>query len=346
MDIEKLITETFVEHEHVVPDDAAVLAAVRRRIDRGHRALRLPLVVAAGVMTVTLTAASVVVWQQVRVPEDGARTATPVSRAAIDPAITGVTMPFDLGWLPPGEVEHRVHRVNVGAVAAAPDVPLYGGEYMLRVTGDGQVYDVDVHQLRGISVDEAAFKSGGGNPVTVGGLRGVESAHTGTAAGYELYVARPGGGSVYVNVIAHPGSTRPGTRPADVGRRIAENVRFPGTTAIPPAFGLRDLPGGMRVCAFDVEVTSAGSRHGSKAGTHYSLGTCDTGTSIDVGTNPDAPEGTTGWPVQGHKTSHVDENGYRSLWVRGAVGDQSVVIAGRVPLRDLYEVGESLVLPR
>jgi hypothetical protein len=49
-------------------------------------------------------------------------------------------------------------------------------------------------------------------------------------ADYELYVAHPGGGSMYVHVSALYGSTAPTQQLIDVGRRIAHNIRFPGTT--------------------------------------------------------------------------------------------------------------------
>jgi hypothetical protein len=44
---------------------------------------------------------------------------------------------------------------------------VYGGEYMLTVTANGQVLNVDVQQLRMTSADEATVQSGPGNPVTI-----------------------------------------------------------------------------------------------------------------------------------------------------------------------------------
>jgi hypothetical protein len=55
--------------------------------------------------------------------------------------------------------------------------------------------------------------------------------------------------------------------------------------------------------------------------------------------------GTAGQPVQGHETRYVDENGYFKLFVVKAVKGKSVAIAGKVPLADLYDIGNRLVLP-
>ena len=59
MEIEKLLKDTFTEHEHVAPDSDAVLAAARRRIEN-RRAVSRPLAVAAGVVALTLAAVTVV----------------------------------------------------------------------------------------------------------------------------------------------------------------------------------------------------------------------------------------------------------------------------------------------
>ena len=49
--------------------------------------------------------------------------------------------------------------------------------------------------------------------------------------------------------------------------------------------------------------------------------------------------------MQGHATRYVDENGYHQLWVLNAVEGGPVVVAGRVPLADLYDIANRLVLP-
>jgi hypothetical protein len=256
-------------------------------------------------------------------------------------------MPFSLGWLPPGSVAYVARRVNIGAVSDAPDSPpLYGGEYMLTVTADDKILDVDVQQLRMVQADEAAFKSGPGSPVTINGQRGVESSHSDGPGGYELYVAHPDGGSMYVNVSAAPGSAAPTQQLINFGRRVAQNIRFPGTTTVTPAFSLRALPRGMRICSFDVEEGLRTSPAPSEINTSYSLGTCATMPPINLNAaDLPVPGGTPGRPVQGHKTRTTNENGYRGLWVLDAIGDVPVSIAGRVPLADLYDIANRLVLP-
>jgi hypothetical protein len=351
MDTENLITDTFTAHEHVAPDADTVFAATRQRIDRRRTVLSRPLAVAAGVVALTLAAVTVVALNRSD-SADNARVGAPPTDAqatgpATDPAAPGLAMPFDLGWLPQGEVDYLVHRINIGGADSDQDKPLYGGEYMLTVTINGQVIDVDVQQFRMVQVDEATFKSGPGSPVTINGQPGVESSVSDGPGGYELYMAHPDGGSMYVNVSPENGGTADAQQLTDIGRQIAQNIHFPGTTTVTPTFGLRDLPNGLRICAFDVEkgFGDAASDGGTEPRTSYSLGTCDTMPPLHVYVaDKDAPAGTAGQPVQGHKTSYVDENGYRTLWVLDAVEGAPVAIAGKVPLTDLYDVANHLVL--
>jgi hypothetical protein len=349
MNIESLIKETFTAHEQDAPDGDEVLAAARRRIDRGRTVPVRPLAVAAGVVALTLAAVTVVAVSRSG-PTDESEIAAPATKgtAPAERAIADLPMPYSLGWLPPGKVDYVTRRINIGAAADDLDKPLYGGEYMLSVTADGQVLDVDVQQMRMMPVDEAAFKSGPGNPVTINGRRGVESARAGGPDGYELYVAHPDGGSMYVHVGAGLGSTAPAQRLVEVGRRIAQNLEFPGTATVTPQFGLRTpLPGGMRICAFDVQEGTSLDQKQSEPYTNYSLGTCTTTPPIEVGTDDsDAPGGTPGRPVQGHPTRYLDDNGYRTLRVLDAVDGAPVAIAGSVPRDDLYEIANRLVLPR
>jgi hypothetical protein len=263
-------------------------------------------------------------------------------------AIADLRMPFDLGWLPPGKVDYVARRINVGSLTKDPNDVVYGGEYMIDVTANGQVLDIGVQEMRMTPVDEAAFKSGPGKPVTINGKRGIESALSTEEGGYELYLAHPDGGSIYVNVAAMPFSTAPVQRLADVGRQVAQNIQFPGTTTVTPDFGLRTpLPDGMRICAFDVGEASSLDENQSEPNTDYSLGTCTTAPPIDVGIRDvDAPAGTPGRPVQGHPTRYLDENGYRTLRVLDAVDGYPVAITGAVPQADLYKIANHLILPR
>jgi hypothetical protein len=354
MDTENLITETFTAHEHVVPDSDTVLTAARQRIDRGRTVLSRPVAVAAGVVALTLAAVTVVALNRSgSTPADNAQVGAPgeatgpASTGSTEPAVAGLPMPYSLDWLPPGKVDYVAQRINIGGASNDQEDPLYGGEYMLTVTAGGQVLDVDVQQFRMVSVDEATFKSGPGVPVTIKGQRGVESSVSDGPGGYELYVTRPDGGTMYVNVSAEHGSTATAQQLVGSGRQIAQNIRFPGTTTVTPAFGLRDLPNGLRVCAFDVEKGLAGSSDGSALSTSYELGTCATMPPIHVGVGntKDDTTGVPGQPVQGHATRYADENGYHRLWVLDAVDGAPVTIAGSVPQADLYDIANRLVLP-
>jgi hypothetical protein len=350
--VEKLLKDTFAAHEHVAPDSDQVLAYTRERIERRRTVLSRPLAVAAGVVVLTLAAVTVVVLNR---PTDKTQAAGPNGQAqpttsvSTGPAIPELKMPYSLDWLPPGDVDYLVHRINVGGTAEHPDTPIYGGEYMFNVTNNGQGLYVDVQHFGMSTVDDAAFKSGPGRPVTINGLRGVESSVSDGPGGYELYVTHPGGGSMYVNVSAGHGKSAPTQLLVDTGRRIAEHIRFPGNTSVTPIFGLGELPSGMKICSFDLEKgfdapdAPPGARHPS---TGYRLGTCTTQPTINVYTADERDvTGTAGRPVQGHETRYVDENGYLKLFVLDAVKGAPVSIAGKVPLADLYDIGNRLILP-
>ncbi|GLY34182.1 hypothetical protein Amsp01_002060 [Amycolatopsis sp. NBRC 101858] len=342
MDIENLIKDTFTAHEQDTPDSDRVLAATRERLDRKRAVVSRPLAAGAGVVLLVLAAVAVVVLNRPAHDNQVATGAGPAAgpaavAAPAKPGIADLTMPFSLGWLPPGKADYLARRINIGGSAAKPDKPVYGGEYMLTVTSGRQALLVDVQEMRSMPVGHAAFKSGPGQPVTIGGRAGVESSHSGGPGGYEVYLTHPEGGSLYVNVAAQPGSTAPAQQLIDAGRRVAENIAFPGKTTVTPAFGLGTLPDGLRMCAFDVEEASR---------TAYSVGTCSTLPPIQVRSDESSQvRGTAGQQVQGHATRYVDENGYRTLWILKAVHDEPIAVAGPGELTELYAIADHLVLP-
>lgn len=351
MEIEKLIKETFADHENITPDSDEVLAAAQQRID-SRRAVSRPLAVAAGVVALTLAAVTVVALNrsgdsntQAADPVGKVTTAAPTSAASAAPGMPELTMPFDLGWLPPGEADYVARRINTGGSAEEPDKPVYGGEYMLYVRNGDTTIMVDVQEFKMVSVDDAAFKSGPGKPVTINGKRGIESANYDGPGGYELYLQHPEVGAMYINIGPENGGTADPETLATYGRQIAENIEFPGTTTVTPSFGLGALPRGMRMCTFDVEKPFDESPTPS---TSYSVGGCaEESSSIHVSTTDvNGPRGTAGHQVRGHKTRYIDENGYRSLWILDAVGDSPVLIAGRVAEGNLYVIAKGLVLPK
>ena len=353
MDIEKLIMDTFTEHEHDVPDGDSVYAAARQRIDRGRRVLSPPLAVAAGVIVLTLAAVTFVLVNRSG-PADKAQVAAPTNQApastsATEPAMAGLPMPYSLGWLPDGKVEYLARRINTGATAEEPDKPVYNGEYMLNVTAGGQVIDIDVQEMKQSPADDAAFKSGPGASVTIAGRHGVESSVSDGPGGYELYLTHPQAGSIYVNVSASAehGSTVPAQQLIEIGRKVAENVQFPGTTTVTPAFGLGALPNGVKLCAWDVEKGFDTPTEPAGLNTSYELGACTSvRDNLNVGiTNKNGPRGTAGQPVQGHETRVIDEGGYTSLWILDAIGDTPILVAGKVPQTELYAIANGLVLP-
>ncbi len=196
-------------------------------------------------------------------------------------------------------------------------------------------------------VEDAAFKSGPGKPVTINGKRGVESTNHGGHFSYELYFEHPETGSMYVNVGPENGDTADARQLRDIGRNIAKNIRFPGTAKVTPLFGLGALPDGMRMCTFDVEKPFARSPHGAESSTSYEVGACTSveGAIVVSTTDARAVRGEAGQPVQGHKTRFIDEDGYRSLSILAAVGDTPIRVAGPVPPADLYAIANELVLP-
>ncbi|RSM46002.1 hypothetical protein DMA12_11980 [Amycolatopsis balhimycina DSM 5908] len=346
MDIENLIKDTFTAHEQDAPDSDQVLAATRQRLDRGRAVVSRPLAAAAGVVLLVLAAVAVVALNRPapdsQVATGTGQTSGPAAvEAPAEAAIAELTMPYSLGWLPPGKADYLARRINIGGSAANPDKPVYGGEYMLTVTSGRQVLLVDVQEMRMMPVEQATFKSGPGRPVTIGGRAGVESSHSGGPGGYEVYLTHPDGGSLYVNVAAQPGSTAVAQQLIDAGRRVAENVTFPGKTTVTPAFGLGKLPDGLRMCTFDVEK---GGPSGQR--TSYSVGTCSTLPPVQVRIDEAGQvRGTAGQPVQGHATRYLDENGYRTLWILKAVHDAPIAVAGAGAQAELYAIADHLVLP-
>ncbi|SEF37508.1 hypothetical protein SAMN05421837_11468 [Amycolatopsis pretoriensis] len=345
MDIENLIKDTFTAHEPDAPDSDQVLAATRQRLDRKRAVVSPPLAAGAGVVLLVLAAVAVVALNRPTRDNQVATGTGPAPVAApVKPAIAELNMPYSLGWLPPGQADYLARRINIGGSAADPDKPVYGGEYMLTVTSGRQVLLVDVQEMRMMPIEQAAFKSGPGRPVTIGGRAGVESSHSGGPGGYELYLTHPDGGSLYVNVSAQPGSTAPAQQLIDAGRRVAENVTFPGNTTVTPAFGLGKLPDGLRMCAFDVEKGGPIGPSGLRTG--YSVGTCSVLPPVSVRSDEAGQvRGTAGKPVQGHETRYVDEKGYRTLWILKAVHDAPVAVSGGGQA-ELYAVADHLVLPR
>ena len=349
MDIENLIKDTFTAHEHDTPDSDQVLAATRERLGRRRAVVSRPLAAGGGVALLALAAVAVVALNR-PLPDNQVATGAggPSGQAAVaapaEAAVAELTMPFSLGWLPPGKADYLARRINMGGSAAQSDKPVYGGEYMLTVTSGRQVLLVDVQEMRMVQVDQAAFKSGPGRPVTIGGRAGVESSHSGGPGGYEVYLTHPDGGSLYVNVAAQPGSTASAQQLVDAGRRVAENVTFPGKTTVTPSFGLGKLPDGRRMCTFDVEKGGPGGSDGLR--TSYSVGTCSTQSQIQVRSDEAGRVGgTAGRPVQGHETRYLDENGYRTLWILKAVHDAPIAVAGAGEQAELYAIADHLVLP-
>jgi hypothetical protein len=348
MDIEKLIMDTFSEHEHITPDSDTVFTAARQRIDRRRSVLSRPLAVAAGVVVLALAAVTAVVLSR---PADDAQVGAPIGTSPApttpaEPAIPSLSMPFSLGWVPPGKVDYLVHRMNIGGTAEEPEKPVYNGEYMFNVTADGQVLYVDVQQMRQSSPDDAAFKSGPGAPVTINGRPGVESSIADGPGGYELYASDGEGGSLYVNVSAENGHTAPAQQLIDAGRRIAAGVTVPGDTTVAPTFGLGDLPAGMKICAFDVEKGFGPAADGADVlTTSYQLGACDTMPPVHVSITGKDPAGIAGQPVLGHQTLLDDEDGYHILYILDVIHGEPIGVAGSVAPAVLYDIANRLVLP-
>jgi hypothetical protein len=187
--------------------------------------------------------------------------------------------------------------------------------------------------------------------VTINGRDGVESSNPAGPGGYEVYFIDAAGGLMYVNVSADIGSTVPAAQLVDMGRRVAENVRFPGSAAVQPSFGVGELPAGLTVRAFDVEAGGDGLPVANGAigpTTSYDIGfTANQLNAAMIGTtSAPPPSGTPGRTVQGHPTRYSDDGGgWRSLFVLDAVNGQSVQLSGSLSQDELYRIADGLVLP-
>lgn len=350
MMIDAVLTDTFAAHEYLSPDAEDVLDELRERLDQRRSAPRRRLAVAASVVVVGGAAAAVAMAAGGgdRGPQRPVVAAQPTSSPTPAPSAEVLTMPFDLGWVPDGDVHYLARRVNVGGVPGETK-PVLDGEYMMAVTTPSGALDVDVQQMPG-GLDGAHFKCGTGVNVTVSGRPGIEDSATAGPCGYEVYFVDADGGLMYVNVLNEPGAHVGADTLTAIGRHVANEVRFPGTTQVTPAFGLSNLPDGLRVRAFDVETPPTGSPLAGDEialSTTYQLGTATGGLDATVGIEDTLLRGgTPGREVQGHLTRVVDDSGYRTLEVLGAVGQHAVGISSReLSVDELYQIADGLVLP-
>jgi hypothetical protein len=350
MEIDQLVKDAFTAHEDLSPDEHEVMSAVQRRIRRRPSALVQPMAIAASVAVVAGTSVVAVLMSRdhrgassgaqqpaasVSAPHRPARSTAPrPSSSSIHP----LTMPFDVGWLPSGSVAYYARRINLGSVHSSGRPLSFDGEYLLSVTTPNQVIDIDVAQTPG-GLDGVHFKSGAGAQVTINGRRGIESVHAGGPGGYEIYFQDSAGGTMYVN--AGPNDRSPAPTAAEltaIGRQVAQNVTFPGTAQVAPSFNVGDLPGGLRVLAFEVGLGR----------TSYALGrsgNSDSAATVGIGSGHGLAGSTSGRTVQGHPTRYIVDHGYVSLYVLGAVNGNDVSVAGKLPLTQLYAIADGLVLP-
>jgi hypothetical protein len=245
-------------------------------------------------------------------------------------------------------VSYIARRVNVGGLNESSP-PLFDGEYMLTDTIAAGAVMIDVQQFPG-DLSEVAFKSGPGASVTIDGRDGTESSNSGGPGGYEVYFDDAAGGLMYVNVSPEHGSSVPAAQLVDIGRRVAQNVRFPGSAEVQPSFGIGYVPDGLRVRAFDVEsgdpdVPYANGSIGPL--TSYDIGiSTSLSSAVTISTTSGALQtGTPGRDVQGHATRYSDDNGWRMLYVLDAVHGQDVQVSGSLSEDELYKIAGGLVLP-
>ncbi len=361
MDIEQLVKDTFADHEHLAPHQHAVLADVRARTvahTRHHRpsGRNRYLAVAASVAVVAgaATGAALLAGRDDPAPaaQPAHRTATASAphpaasrrHAPAAPAIAALTMPYDLGWLPGGKIDYTARRINVGGMNEHSK-PSFDGEYMLTAHVAGQSVDIDVQEFPG-GLGRPMSKCSAMTATRIAGRPAYQTADASGACGYELYFRDAGARTMYVNVMRSKGQANPAARMRAIGRRVAENVRYPGTANVRPGFGVGYVPKGAHVRAFDVEHTGS-PLGGPGETTSYDLGTTAAQDPVaTVGTNSVVSKGAPGRAVQGHPTRYVDDHGYRQLAVDGAVGKETVVIASNhLPKAQLYKIADGLVLP-
>lgn len=354
---EILLRDTFEAHEDLAPDAGNVLSAVHDRVHGRRRGVARPLAIAASVAVVAGAAGIAVLvadgsTHQSKQPAAGSPPA--VLTHVAQPRTAGIaplTMPFDLGWLPDGSVHYFARRINIGGVSDT-SAPVFDGEYLMEITSSDRVIDLDVQRMPG-GLHDVTFKSGPGEQTTIAGRPGVQSSNSAGPGGYEVYFRDADGGLMYVNAGPTAGDTVPAADLVSTGRQVAENVQFPGTTQVDPTFGIGDLPNRLAVRAFDVGQggmsvpTSDGGAGTEGPRTSYSLGTADDPMQVSVwqGTLPGSAGAPDGRSVQGHATTLLDEDGYRTLSVEDAVDGDSVELAGRVSFDELYAIADGLVLP-
>ena len=172
----------------------------------------------------------------------------------------------------------------------------------------------------------------------IAGHAGIESVVAGGTGGYEVWFRSSATQVTYVSVAYSRAAGGDAARLTAIGRKVAANLRHPGTHRVQPAFGVGFVLSGLHLIGFDV----------SDLGTSYALGVRGARMpSITVATNvAQDPNGTSGRRVQRYPTRVRDESGYRTVTVLHAVHGDPVQVAGSVPLARLYRIADGLVLPR
>ncbi len=330
---DKLLADTFAEHENLAPDADLTLAAILSRTEAPpHTGRRVAIGATVAVVAAAAVAAGVLGRDDGGTTHRPAAPGTAVSSSVPTPAptpvkvqITPVSIGIKPGWLPSGLTVSDWFSMD-GMQYIAYELPgTEAGVYLSHEAAD----------------PNPPFKAGPdehGTPTTIAGRPAREHA---SGQSYEVWIQLADGTLGHVLVYNLPGGA---AALATTGRQVADTADFSASTEFTPAFGAGS---GTPIHSVD------GGGSGDTAWVTYTFGgTTPITAGVDVpgalgvpvaidASGSSTTSYTAGRPVQGHQTQ-VGSDG--SLRILDAVNGHPVVLSGAA-LDTLYQLADALILP-
>ena len=348
MNVDEILTETFVSHEALSPDPEVELAALLAKTNRRRYAISRPFAVLGAAVMVGLIATAVALLPVLSDKTAGpARPGQSSHRSTPSPTLTSATKPptgpaalyttIAAGWLPKQstlvfqQVYDETETLRYASTASDPTLVVNMG-------------------LR--SAAKFPTSSTKGTNVTVDGLPARGFPLTVEKYGYLIAIKVDATHLLTVSVI----SQTPGTRA--IALHIARSLQRGRHDPIHTAFSFSDLPAGLRVrgITYRTGAPSAGtSYYLARPGAPNAVTTISSTNaahgkaSVNPPGAPGSPTRTHGRPFHGHSTvvQHKSGDGY-DLEISEAQPGTALLISGdsSTTLATLYRIANSVTWER
>lgn len=344
MTADRILTETFAEHEHLAPDVEITLAGIARRLeDRRPAGGRLAVAGAAATVVAVAVGASLLL---------GDRPADPSRSPAASPTLTA-PLPVDTlkvapGWLPPGEVTPE--SVSTG----------YGVQTRLYQIArpSGMALSVLVGTSPGTELPTRSHIRTTARDLTVAGRAAREWS---LPTEYYVVVALPQARLATVSLRSEGGDAA--AELAGIGRQVAGRLQLDRPEPIDVSYELTSLPSGRAVMSVDVTlvddegVIAGGTRYTVAAPTtteeqrkRQSIYVAQYNRSFHtMEFRPQPPalpvRPVQGRPVQGRPTWIYSTDGSPVLWVDEIRPGVSIKLSGAAPgttFAELYRIADGI----